>query len=89
MVTTSSDGTARLWDSSNGKRLSVLKHEKPVFNAVFSPDSKQVLTLSGKNRDINAARLWEVSSSKLIMTLDKEYYYFLFHLWHSVMMVNK
>jgi WD40 repeat protein len=64
VVTISSYGTAHLWDSFSGKRLSVLKHEKKVHKAIFSPDSKQVLTISD-----GGINLWEVSSNKLLGTL--------------------
>jgi WD40 repeat protein len=72
VVTTSDDGTARLWDSYSGKRLSILKHKHEVYNAVFSSDSKQILTVSYKYKK-DGVSLWEVSSSKLITTLDDYY----------------
>ena len=45
IVTSSNDGTARLWDAQTGKPGTVLKgHEAPVTSAVFSPDGRMIAT---------------------------------------------
>ena len=60
-VTASTDGTARLWDASNGEpRGEPLRHEAGVMQAAFSPDSRLVIT-AGLDR---TARLWEVDGGR-------------------------
>ena len=47
VVTTSIDGTARVWEASTGNPGPVLQHKPAVRSAVFSPpDGKLVLTTS-------------------------------------------
>ncbi len=55
-ITSSFDSTARLWDVVTKKQIASFKHEAPLTNAVFSPDSKWILTAS---RDSTAC-LWEI-----------------------------
>lgn len=44
LVTSSQDGTARVWTPS-GRLLAELKgHERPLFNANFSPDGQHIIT---------------------------------------------
>jgi WD40 repeat protein len=60
------DGSARVWDSSTGFDMSVLRgHENPVRSAEFSPDGSLVLTAS-KDK---AARLWDVATGSEISVL--------------------
>lgn len=59
VLTASWDGTARLWDSSNGTALgNPMTHDNWVNNAIFSPDGRQVLTGSLDN----TARLWSAAN---------------------------
>src|SRR5262245_9667572 len=53
IVTASSDGTARLWDSS-GNPVKELKAHAEVGHAAFSPDGKLIVTAGS----YGAARLW-------------------------------
>jgi hypothetical protein len=46
IVTVSSDGTARLWDSRTGAVLAILKHESDIWYAAFNPSGDQVATSS-------------------------------------------
>jgi len=56
ILSTSDDGTARLWDL-NGTELMVLKgHTSQVLSANFSPDGKYVVTASGDQ----TARIWNI-----------------------------
>ncbi len=60
-VTTSSDGTARLWDALTGEpRGATLRHEGSVVQAEFSPDGRLVITASLDR----TARLWEVDGCR-------------------------
>jgi len=57
-ATASGDGTAILWDATNGKPTRVLKgHTAPVWGVVFSPDGKTLLTTSADK----TARLWDLT----------------------------
>jgi WD40 repeat protein len=45
IVTSSGDGTARLWETATGQTLSVIEgHTGAVFDAVFSPDGRSIVT---------------------------------------------
>jgi WD40 repeat protein len=47
IVTSSYDGTARVWDVASGHEVDVLRgHERALASAVFSPDGTQVITAS-------------------------------------------
>jgi WD40 repeat protein len=60
-VTTSTDGTARLWDAVTGlPRGEPLRHRGGVMQAEFSPDSRLVITASLDH----SARIWEVESGQ-------------------------
>jgi dipeptidyl aminopeptidase/acylaminoacyl peptidase len=60
VVTASGDHTARLWDARTGKPLGEpLKYEGEITSAQFSPDGRQVVTVS---RD--TARLWDARTGK-------------------------
>ncbi|MET0527439.1 MAG: WD40 repeat domain-containing protein, partial [Microvirga sp.] len=66
IVTSSHDGTARIWDISNGAELVVLKgHQGVVEKAEFSPDGSRVVTAA---RD-GTARVWDAASGKQAFVL--------------------
>src|SRR5262249_42986045 len=56
LVTSSQDGTARLWDirADRPVRPRILRHSSAVFAAAFSPDGQYVVTASRDRR----ARIW-------------------------------
>jgi WD40 repeat protein len=59
LVTSSFDGSARLWDVATGKEVRrFLGHQGEAFGAAFSPDGRYVAT-SGAD---GTARLWEVAT---------------------------
>jgi serine/threonine protein kinase len=61
VVTTSWDGTARLWDAQTGQPLAKpLKHADTVGSARFSPDGKRLVTAS---RD-GTARVWDTQTGQ-------------------------
>jgi WD40 repeat protein len=64
VVTSSADGTARIWDVRTGKPLLVWKDsEGGLCDARFSPDGTKVVTASGP------VRVWDARSGKLLATL--------------------
>lgn len=48
VVTASDDRTARIWNFDTKEEILVLRHDSPVRCAVFSADSKRVVTLTKK-----------------------------------------
>jgi len=66
IVTSSYDGTARIWDARTGSQIQVLRgHEGALWHAEFSPNGVQVLTTSTDK----TARIWEVESGKELAIL--------------------
>src|SRR5262245_29258955 len=62
IVTSSGDGTARLWWASTGKAIAAtLKHgDSPVSCACFSPDGRLVATAGHDG----TARIWDASTGR-------------------------
>jgi WD40 repeat protein len=61
VLTGSEDGTAKLWDPSNGNFIHTLgPHEGSVRFAAFSPNDKLVATVASEPE----VRIWEVSTGK-------------------------
>jgi WD40 repeat protein len=59
IVTASIDNSARIWDTTNGRNIQVLRgHEGWVWSAAFSPDETRVVKASQDG----TARIWEVAS---------------------------
>src|SRR5262249_32671424 len=65
LVTASLDGTAKVWDATTFKRVSVLKHSGPVQQASFSADGRRVLAV-GTDR---AGRVWDAVEGTLEVPL--------------------
>src|SRR5260221_19586 len=73
IVTSSNDGTAKIWDAASGKLLATLKgHTSEVNSAQFSPaclndpiGGKIVITTS---KDATA-KIWDASSGMLLANL--------------------
>lgn len=63
LVTTGSDRTARLWDTSTWELTSTLsQHRKWVWDAVFSADSSYLVTASSDH----SARLWNLRTGEVV-----------------------
>lgn len=66
LATAGSDGTARLWNSADGRPLRVLRgHRQTVNHTAFSPDGRWLATAS----DDREARLWDLASGLTLATL--------------------
>ncbi|MEX0716716.1 MAG: protein kinase [Planctomycetaceae bacterium] len=66
LLTAGADGTARLWDwDPEAREISLAAefrgHEKPLVDAVFSPDGRRILTAS----EDGTAKLWDLSGREL------------------------
>ena len=57
-ITASDDGTARVWDASNGKLLATLTHQSEVFSAAFVSASRAI-TCSRQG-----AQVWDLRFQK-------------------------
>jgi serine/threonine protein kinase/WD40 repeat protein len=58
-----SDGTLRLYDTTNGKLLrSPINHPAPVFSVAFSPDGQRIVTACADQE----ARIWNAHTSELL-----------------------
>ena len=63
LVTTSSDKTAKLWDTTTWELKSTLnQHNKWVWDAAFCADSSYLVTASSDN----TARLWNLRTSEVV-----------------------
>lgn len=65
LLTHSFDGTARLWEVSSGKQLSVLRHGSWVPSAVFSPDGSRIVTASADG----VAKVWVTATGSEVCIL--------------------
>ncbi len=62
IVSSSSDGTARIWDAESAKEFSVLQgHSGAVRSASFSPNGRFIITRSADK----TVRLWDAGEGKL------------------------
>jgi dipeptidyl aminopeptidase/acylaminoacyl peptidase len=59
VVTASSDGTARIWEATNGKQIAVFEPGHDVKSASFSPDRMYVVMALTDN----SARIWDAAAA--------------------------
>jgi WD40 repeat protein len=65
ILTYSSDGTARLWDTTRPDSAMVLQHGAPVISAAWNADRSQVMTASADG----TARVWDAVTGDNRLTL--------------------
>lgn len=69
IVAAAGDQTAIIWDAASGNQVRVLQgHSFAVQRAVFSPDSKTILTLGGGNDQ--TVRLWDAETGRQIYSIN-------------------
>ena len=67
MASASGDNTAVIWSVSAWKAKFRLKHNGPVYTAVFSPDGRSLATASGDGR----VAIWSVSDGQKRLDVKK------------------
>ena len=66
IVTTSVDGTARIWDVATAAQLVVLRgHSDIIQSAAFSPDGRRIVTASNDK----TARIWDAATGAQLAVL--------------------
>lgn len=66
IVTSSEDGTARIWDASTGREILVLRgHEGAVNSARFDPAGTRIVT-AGRDKTV---RLWDAATGAELLVL--------------------
>ncbi len=67
IVTTSTDGIARIWDTATGKELRGLALQGDAVHSVaFSPDGKRIVTTSTDG----IARIWDTATGKELLKFE-------------------
>jgi WD40 repeat protein len=67
LVTASTDGKARIWESATGEKVAeLIGHSGPVYGASFSRDGDLIVTASKDG----TARIWDVGLRDKIITAD-------------------
>ena len=80
LLTSSNDGSAKVWDMSTGNLLRTFEHNNGLNNAIFSPNGKEVITSC---RD-GYLRIWDlytgytfdsvqIKSGKVLISSDNQY----------------
>jgi len=62
------ENTCRLWNIQESELLELLKSEKKIGTAIFSPDGKWLITISREHQN----RVWSLSDGKSMDFLDNE-----------------
>ncbi|BDL38612.1 TIR domain-containing protein [Methylorubrum sp. GM97] len=80
ILSMSDDGTARLWNATNGQALAVMNVSSryPVRSAIFSPDGSKIVTVPERGSltfippipDDNTARVWDAKTGQLLTVLE-------------------
>ena len=66
LLTTSSDGSARVWNTSGDELTRLDGHTRPLIGGRFSPDGSRVVTWS----DDHTIRVWDAASGKQLAMVD-------------------
>ncbi|MBL8154414.1 MAG: WD40 repeat domain-containing protein [Anaerolineae bacterium] len=75
IVTGSSDGTARLWNITDGSQLRVFRDGLEVWSIAINNDTKIVATGSSRYRNTGSLRLWNLETGDQITELTNDVNY--------------
>ena len=65
-LTWSKDGTARVWDATDGKALAVMAHSWAVEGARFSENGQHILTWGGEDyQSDDSVQIWDASNGRI------------------------
>ena len=65
-LTTSRDGTARVWDTATGRQVRILQRQAAAISeASFSPNGRLILTKS----ETDTVRVWNAATGRLLTTV--------------------
>ena len=67
-VSVSEDGTIRIWDANNGRRLMVLNAKNSVCDVDWSSDGRWIVS-GGQN---GAIQIWDATSGEIVSTTESE-----------------
>jgi len=67
ILTTSIDGTARLWDLSSRESVIIKEYTAGITSAAFSPDGKHILTTGSDQGQDGVAELWELGGTQVVI----------------------
>jgi G protein beta subunit-like protein len=62
LVTTGSDGMAKLWDTTTWEQVDLLENDKWVWDAAYCADSSYLVTASSDK----TARLWNLRTGDIV-----------------------
>jgi len=65
LASSSTDGTARLWDATTLEQVAVLRHGGSVYKVAFSPDGRRLATGCADN----TVRLWDIATGREVAEL--------------------
>lgn len=68
LITASRDRTIRIWNADSGCILKVFNCLKPVELVHFSPDGKQIVSVS-----YGSIMIWDVKTGKMLVTIEGDY----------------
>ena len=69
IVTTSKDGTARIWDVDTAPARAIVSlkaDDGPIILAAISPDGTRVVTTSGGKPELPTLRLWDATNGRAL-----------------------
>ena len=64
VVSSSTDGTVRVWLAASGRQIAIIRDIVPVTSPSFSPDGRFILAISG-----DRARLWDSQTGTPVLDL--------------------
>ena len=69
IASASEDSTLRIWDAQNGSCLQTIKTESPIDLVVFSPDNRNIASVSH-----NTIKIWNAQKGTCLKTIEGVFY---------------